>query len=270
MERLIVIAGLEEQASNGGILAGHKDRQRATDTYRAAVTIYSEARRNLIETVFPRHYRVAIMGSARLDESTPEYAFIKDLSYALVTKTGCDIVTGGGPGIMEAAAQGGLLARRDAEKKGRIVNSRNVGVRIEVPFEEKLSPSLDQHSLHSGFSTRIDELYISHAVYFGPGGVGTELELDTCLQAKQVEHLEKNFQMIIHPSWRRKLDEMRERMYDRRVREGLRPLANESDFSQLVITDDIPHIVDIIDKSNALWKVNFHSKVKREEQGKLF
>jgi predicted Rossmann-fold nucleotide-binding protein len=226
---------------------------------------------------------VAVWGSARLDENTPEYAFARDLSEALVDKVGCDIVTGGGPGIMEAASEGAVIARKKALDEGRELKSKNLGIRINVPWEEVVSPALDQHTLHSGFSTRLDEfLAISNAAVVAPGGIGSYLEMAMVLQAKQVSHIEKDYPIIVHPFWLPVIDTMREIMHDDRVSKGLRPLINETDLKRLissddiennnglVITDDVEEIVKIITKNHAKWKVNFYDNLKRDEQGKLF
>jgi predicted Rossmann-fold nucleotide-binding protein len=283
MERLVVIEGLEKNAANGGILVAPGELRSAKRNYIEAVITYREAQKKLIEKALPRHYRVAVWGSARFDENDPEYAFARNLSEALVDKVGCDIVTGAGPGIMEAASEGAMIARKKALDEGRETKSRNLGIRIKVPWEEVVSPALDEHTLHSGFSTRLDEfLTISNAVILAPGGIGSDLELAMALQAKQVSHIEKDYPIIVHPFWLPVIAAMQEIMYDDRVRKGLRPLIGENDLKRLikaediekndglVVTDDIEEIVGIISKTHAKWKVKFHDKIKREEQGKLF
>jgi predicted Rossmann-fold nucleotide-binding protein len=279
MERLVVIKGLEEKGTNGGILVGSGELTEAKKEYSEAVLTYQEARKKLIEKALPRHYRVAVWGSARFDKNDPEYAFARDLSEALVDQIGCDIVTGAGPGIMEAASEGAVLAKKKAVDEGRVTKSRNLGIRIKVPWEEVVSPALDEHTLHSGFSTRLDEfLTISNAVIVAPGGIGSDLELAMALQAKQVSHIEKTFPIIVHPFWLPVIDAMQEIMYDNRVRQGLRPLIGENDLKRLVeagdiekndgliITDDIEEIVGIVSKSHAKWKVNFFDNIRKIKQ----
>src|SRR6185312_15013764 len=79
-----------------------------------------------------QNYRVTIFGSARLKPKTFAYESVKQLATEL-TKMGCDIMSGGGPGLMQAANEGALLA--DPEGK-----HRSVGIRVELPFEQEVNP----------------------------------------------------------------------------------------------------------------------------------
>ena len=73
------------------------------------------------------HYRVTIFGSARLQPGTFAYEEVKRVAAALA-ETGCDIITGGGPGLMEAANEG---AASGSAGQG----NRSVGIRVDLPFE---------------------------------------------------------------------------------------------------------------------------------------
>src|ERR1041385_873586 len=75
-----------------------------------------------------QNYRVTIFGSARLKSATPAYNGVKQLA-AELTKMGCDIISGGGPGLMQAANEGAHSVHPRAGK-------RSVGIRIELRSEE--------------------------------------------------------------------------------------------------------------------------------------
>ena len=79
-----------------------------------------------------QNYRVTIFGSARLQPATPTYDGVKKLA-AELTKMGCDIISGGGPGLMQAANEGAHLVNPKALK-------RSVGIRIALPFEQDVEP----------------------------------------------------------------------------------------------------------------------------------
>ena len=79
-----------------------------------------------------QNYRVTIFGSARLKPGTPAYEGVKKLA-AELTKMGCDILTGGGPGIMQAANEGAHSVDPKALR-------RSVGISIELPFEQEVNP----------------------------------------------------------------------------------------------------------------------------------
>lgn len=125
-------------------------------------------------------YRVCIFGSARIRENSPIYNQVELLAEAL-SKSGVDIVTGGGPGLMEAANRGAK-----AGSKG----SWSIGLPIQLPFESDANSHLDVKSHHKRFSSRLDEfMRISHAVIVVPGGIGTVLEMFYTWQLMQVAHI---------------------------------------------------------------------------------
>lgn len=130
-----------------------------------------------METEF---YRVCIFGSARIGPASPIYQTVENLAEALAV-LGVDIVTGGGPGLMEAANKGA--------KKGS-TGSWSIGLPIDLPFETDANSHLDVKSQHRRFSSRLDEfMRISHAVVIVPGGIGTLLEFFYTWQLIQVEHI---------------------------------------------------------------------------------
>lgn len=125
-------------------------------------------------------YRVCIFGSARIGPSSVIYRQVEELAAALA-KEGVDIVTGGGPGLMEAANKGA---------KAAAVGARSIGLPIDLPFETDANSHLDVKSQHRRFSSRLDEfMRLSHAVVVVPGGIGTLLEFLYTWQLLQVEHI---------------------------------------------------------------------------------
>src|SRR5262245_48111346 len=74
-------------------------------------------------------YRVTIFGSARVPRSHWVYKAVRDLA-AELTRLNCDIVTGGGPGLMQAANEGAKHANPKA-KRG------SMGIRVDLPFEQE-------------------------------------------------------------------------------------------------------------------------------------
>jgi uncharacterized protein (TIGR00730 family) len=130
-----------------------------------------------LETEF---YRVCIFGSARIGVDSVFYQQAFDLAKELAMR-GVDIVTGGGPGLMEAANRGA--------KEGCNL-SRSIGLPIQLPFESDANAHLDVKHHHRRFSSRLDEfMRISHAVVITPGGIGTMLELFYTWQLMQVNHI---------------------------------------------------------------------------------
>jgi uncharacterized protein (TIGR00730 family) len=128
-------------------------------------------------------FRVCIFGSARIRPEDPTYRMVYDTARRLA-ELNIDIVTGGGPGLMEAAS----LAVRDAHNGV----SQSIGLPIQLPRSLELANKhLDVKSEHKRFSSRLDEfMRLSHAVIVAPGGIGTLLELVYVWQLLQVGMVE--------------------------------------------------------------------------------
>src|SRR6187431_977091 len=77
-------------------------------------------------------YRVTIFGSARAKPGTAAYEETKRASAALA-EMGCDIITGGGPGLMQAANEG--VESAPSPERGR-----SAGIRVDLPFEQEVNP----------------------------------------------------------------------------------------------------------------------------------
>src|SRR3954452_5398095 len=154
-------------------------------------------------------FRVCIFGSARIRPEDPVYQMVYRLARSLA-KLGVDIVTGGGPGLMEAANRGVQGARNEQNK--------SYALPIELPKRlEAPNKHLDIKSQHRRFSSRLDEfMRLSHAVVVAPGGIGTLLELTFVWQLIQVGTV--NDGAVSRPDrsmWNGLLDWMREQMLGR-------------------------------------------------------
>ena len=83
------------------------------------------------------HFRVSIFGSARTKKNDKIYKEVKKLAYALA-KREIDVVTGGGPGLMEAGNEGHLQGSKSPKNK-----SHSIGVGIKLPWEQKFNKSVE-------------------------------------------------------------------------------------------------------------------------------
>src|SRR6266576_3560622 len=128
-------------------------------------------------------YRVTIFGSARAKPGTFVYDEVKRVAAALASM-GCDIITGGGPGLMQAANEGAAAANAPER-------NRSVGIRVELPFEQEVNPFVQQAFEHKTFFTRLHHFVLaSDAFVVVPGGIGTVLETMMVWQLLQVRILE--------------------------------------------------------------------------------
>lgn len=128
-------------------------------------------------------FRVCVFGSARIRPEHPTYQTVYNLALMLA-ELNIDIVTGGGPGLMEAANKGLWDAKNEV--------SQSIGLTIHLPRSQELANKhLDIKSEHRRFSSRLDEfMRLSHVVVVAPGGIGTLLELVYVWQLIQVSMLE--------------------------------------------------------------------------------
>lgn len=146
---------------------------------------------------YPRYdeYTVTIFGSARIEESSPLYQNIVDFSASLA-RLECNVVTGGGPGVMEAANRGAL--------QGKLANSpvKSVGINVELPFEQKSNDYLDEIFPHKTFFTRLQHFTaVSDCFVAFYGGIGTVLEILTILQLMQVKKIEGRKLILVGNMW---------------------------------------------------------------------
>jgi uncharacterized protein (TIGR00730 family) len=140
------------------------------------------------------HYRVAIFGSARLTETNPEYRVVYNLA-RLIASAGMDLVTGGGPGLMEAASTGHFAGKKDG-------SLRSIGLNIKLPREQRFSAHLDIKKQFEYFSERLDSFVaLSDAFVVTPGGVGTILELFYTWQLAQVKKFSNKPVILLGDMW---------------------------------------------------------------------
>ncbi|HSS81979.1 MAG TPA: TIGR00730 family Rossman fold protein [Gaiellaceae bacterium] len=164
---------------------------------------------------------ITVFGSARITEDNPEYAEAREVG-RLLGEAGFAVVTGGGPGVMEAANRGA----RDA-------GGLSVGFGIELPHEQALNPYLDIALTFKHFYAR-KTMFVKAAEGFVifPGGFGTLDELFealTLIQTGKVLH----FPVILFGSeyWRPLLDWIKGRLQA----DGL---ISPEDLDLLELTDD--------------------------------
>ena len=184
----------------------------------------------LVTEIGSDYFRVSIFGSARIKPETDDYKQVYKLAKQLV-KNKVDIVTGGGPGLMEAAN----LGAKNVKSK-----SKSFGLHIDLPFETSPNEHLDITYHHKRFSSRLDEfMRISHAVIVTPGGIGTVLELLYTWQLIQVNHISKRPVILLGDMWNGLIEWMKS--------EPLRKcLIDGSDFDHIKVVQNIDDVVILL------------------------
>jgi hypothetical protein len=172
---------------------------------------------------------VTVFGSARFGDDHRYYALARDLG-ARLARLGYTVLTGGGPGIMEAANRG-----------AREAGGASVGVNIELPEEQEPNQYLDTFvEFRHFFVRKVMLVKYSYAFVALPGGFGTLdeiFETATLIQTGKIQ----SFPLVVMGTdyWRPLLDFVRERM----VAEGT---ISPGDLDALLVTDSVDEVAEHI------------------------
>lgn len=187
---------------------------------------------------------VSIFGSARTKPDNKYYQLAEDIAYKL-TKEGYGIITGGGPGIMEAANKGAKNA-----------GGKSVGLNIELPFEQSANAFVDPDKLITFDYFFVRKLmFIKYAQGFVvlPGGFGTMDELFEALTLIQTKKIGK-FPIVLagREYWAGLFEWIKKTLL-------IEHMVDEKDLNLIFLADDAEHAVNHINEfySRYLLKPNF-------------
>ena len=179
---------------------------------------------------------VSIFGSARTPVDHPDYAAARDLARRL-GEAGFSIITGGGPGVMEAANRGA----RDA-------GARSVGLNIELPFEQRANPYLDIGlEFHYFFTRKVMFVRYASGFVIFPGGFGT---LDETFEALTLEQTDKIFDFPVVLIGRRFWGGLVAWIRERLLGDGK---ISPADTDFLLLTDDLDDAVRALVGARTAW-----------------
>lgn len=184
-------------------------------------------------------FRVAIFGSARTKKDDPLYKEVYDVAKAIGERE-IDVVTGGGPGVMEAANQG--------HEDGSSKSSESIGLTIELPFEAEGNEHLNIKKHFIKFSNRLEQfMRLSNVIVVMPGGIGTCLELFFTWQLIQVKHVCPMPIILYGDMWETLIEWIKDY-----------PLAqnrmNPEDLDMIYVAKSPQEIIDIVDQAHEGFK----------------
>ena len=186
-----------------------------------------------LERLQPRNlerFRVSIFGSGRIAETDPLFADAMELSQRLA-EAGCDIVTGGGGGLMAAVDRGA--------SRGKLSDPAQGDLPVRLVTDGETTPFVEQVYKHRTFFSRLHHFVrLSSAFIVLPGGIGSTLEAMMVWQLLQVKHLPPIPFILYGDHWRGLLRWIEEDM----LRCGY--LGQED--------ADLPTLVDTVDDAVAL------------------
>ncbi|MES2557843.1 MAG: TIGR00730 family Rossman fold protein [Bacteroidota bacterium] len=176
---------------------------------------------------------VSVFGSARTKEDNPYYEQAVEVGEKLV-KAGFGVITGGGPGIMEAGNKG-------ARKAG----GRSVGLNIDLPFEQNYNPYIDpEHNLEFNYFFVRKVIFVKYSQGFVimPGGFGTLDELFEAITLIQTKKINKRPVVLIsHDYWDGLVDWVKRVMLEKENN------VSESDMNYLKVVDTADEAVKYIE-----------------------
>ena len=187
-------------------------------------------------------YRVTIFGSARVPKDHWVYAAVRDVA-ADLTRMDCEIITGGGPGLMQAANEGANLADPNHSQG-------SVGIRVDLPFEQEVNSFVTQAFEHRTFFTRLHQFVLmSDAFVVVPGGIGTVLETMMVWQLLQVRKLSNTPLILVGKMYSDLVAWCRTTMLRPEF-----PLASPQDMTIPICVEDGPSILTVLREHHARWQ----------------
>jgi uncharacterized protein (TIGR00730 family) len=187
-----------------------------------------------VETLSNIGPAVAIFGSARTKEDHPHYKLARETA-KLLGENKYSIITGGGPGIMEAGNRGAAD-----------VNATSVGLNIDLPFEQHPNEYQDvELNFRYFFIRKVMFLKYTSAVVIMPGGIGTLEEFGeviTLMQTKKIRNIPIIFMGV--DFWTPMVDWIKETML------GEHGYISEDDLKYFHITDNPEEVIKVIKEGN--------------------
>jgi len=185
-------------------------------------------------------FRVAIFGSARTKKNSKLYKQVYQLG-KMVGEANIDIITGGGPGSMEAANAG----HNAGDKTGEL---DSIGLTIKLPWEAKLNKYVEIEEHFNTFSNRLDHfMLLSSVVVITPGGVGTALELFYTWQLIQVQHICPIPVILVGKMWKDLIKWVKKHP----LKKGL---ISPKDMKSIHIAKNNKEAIKLIKKAQTIWK----------------
>jgi hypothetical protein len=176
---------------------------------------------------------VSVFGSARTKPGERHYKMAEEVAY-LLTKKGFGIITGGGPGIMEAANKGAHFA-----------GGKSVGLNIKLPFEQQANPFIDPENLIEFdffFVRKVMFMKYAQGYIVLPGGFGTLDELFeaiTLIQTAKLVHFP--IVMVDKSYWTGLIEWVKARLLEDKN-------ISPEDMNIIQVVDTVEEAVDIIEE----------------------
>lgn len=191
---------------------------------------------NIHQELERNDFRVAIFGSARIKKGDNVYQQVHDLAYLIGSKQ-YSIITGGGPGLMQAANEG--------HSAGDVSNkAESIGLTIQLPNEQFTNEYVEFRKHFKRFAERLETFALLANVFVvTTGGIGTMLELFYMWQLVQVKDIPFKPIILIGEMWERLIYWV----IDYALHDNL---ISSTDFDYIYIVKNNEEAIELIDKFN--------------------
>jgi uncharacterized protein (TIGR00730 family) len=243
-------------ASRSGDLVTLSDEKRAVEILAQSVLGLWEVVNNLtrLRPTRREEFRVTIFGSARIPADHWVYGAVRELA-AEFARMGCVVVTGGGPGLMQAANEGAASAGADRPEG-------SVGIRIHLPFEQESNPFVGQVFEHGTFFSRLHHfVLVSDAFVVVPGGIGTVLELMLVWQLLQVRNLHHTPLILVGRMWHELVEWARTYLSNAEF-----PLASAADIAIPTCVNTPEEAIALVRKRHEEWAADGSARMRAEHE----
>lgn len=233
----------KEIDETGAVLLSRQLQSAATIRLQEATRAYEEARTASLPYDLST-YGLGVFGSARLKPDSKRGRYTTLFVQEVIEQNSnipLIIVTGGGPGLMEAANRGAH----------NTLNVLNYGITIDLPHQENKNGYVDYEDRHPEFSTRMQRMIdMLNGTLIMEGGYGSLYEALMVLQNKQTGHVEKDFLIVAHTFWEPVINSIYNRLYHQRPDH---PLISKEDLELIRFARKRHEAVDIFSNHIQKW-----------------
>ncbi len=189
---------------------------------------------------------ISMFGSARVTQEDPNYHLAYEISNTLA-QSGFSIITGGGPGIMEAGNKGALEA-----------DGTSIGLHIQLPFEQKSNDYLNLRcDFRYFFVRKVMFIKYARAYIFLPGGLGTLDELSETLVLMQTKRIKTSPVILVDTTfWEGLLNWFSDKLVKNSY-------MQKSDFDLFYMADNAQEVIDLVtNKVDITPNITSHHEIK--------
>lgn len=244
----------------GEITLSKKLGEEANEGLEAATRAYEQARKAALPYALSS-YGIGVFGSARVSPTSRIARTTANFTQAVIEQNPnvpLLVITGGGPGVMEAANRGAHNALERNRQSEAPLSVTSYGITIDLPHQEKKNKFVGEEDRHPEFATRKQRMLdLMNGVLIIAGGYGTLYEGLMVVQNKQTRHVENDFLIVAHKFWEPTIDKLNDYLYHQFRTKGKTPMISEPDLNLIRFVGKTDEAVDLFSENIQKWWSEF-------------